>query len=345
MKKTSLGDIAERLGVSKTLVSLVLNGKGREHRISEAVCKKVIATAKEMNYQPNQIAKGLRTGKTNTIGLIIADIANPFFGKLGREIENEATKHGYRLMFCSSDENAENFRLQLQMLQQGQVDGLIISPPAGSEKQILELEKSKTPYVLIDRYFSEIDSNAIVIDNFQAAYDATKHLIDQGYQNIACITVNNTLTTMRQRLDGYKQALLNSGLEIDESMIKILSFSHEKSDFDFAIKELAVNSQKRADAIFFTTSKVGIIGLECIHSLGLQVPTDIAVVSFDDPDAYRISNPPVTAVAQPLKDIGRQSVNMLMHLMNGNGRKKKAKKIVLNASLKIRKSSERMFFS
>ncbi|MCA1759629.1 MAG: LacI family DNA-binding transcriptional regulator [Bacteroidales bacterium] len=86
MKKTSLGDIAERLGVSKTLVSLVLNGKGREHRISEALCKKVIATAKEMNYQPNQIAKGLRTGKTNTIGLIIADIANPFFGKLGREI-------------------------------------------------------------------------------------------------------------------------------------------------------------------------------------------------------------------------------------------------------------------
>src|SRR5690554_5970656 len=104
MKKTSLNDIAESLGVSRTLVSLVLNGKGREHRISEKVCKKVLARAKELNYQPNQIAKGLRTGKTNTIGLIIADLANPFFGKLGREIENEASKHGYRLIFCSSDE-------------------------------------------------------------------------------------------------------------------------------------------------------------------------------------------------------------------------------------------------
>jgi LacI family transcriptional regulator len=345
MKKTSLGDISERLGVSKTLVSLVLNGKGREHRISEAVCKKVISTAKEMNYQPNQIAKGLRTGKTNTIGLIIADIANPFFGKLGREIEKEASKNGYRVMFCSSDENAENFSLQLEMLQQGQVDGLIISPPAGSEKQILELEKSKIPYVLIDRYFPEIDSNAVVIDNFQAARDATKHLIDQGYKNIACITVNNTLNNMHQRLEGYKKALQDAGISVKEELVKILPFSHEKNDFDLAIKELTLGSEQKAEAIFFTTSKVGIMGLECIHSLGLQVPSDIAVVSFDDPDAYRISNPPVTAVAQPLKEIGSQSVNILMRLMSGKGKKDEAKKIVLNASLKIRKSSERIFFS
>ena len=109
MKKVSLSDIAGQLGVSKTLVSLVLNGKGREHRISEELCKKVEDLAKELNYQPNQIAKGLRTGKTNTIGLIIADIANPFFGKLGREIEKEATAVGYRVMFCSSDETVENF--------------------------------------------------------------------------------------------------------------------------------------------------------------------------------------------------------------------------------------------
>lgn len=344
MKKTSLNDIAVRLGVSKTLVSLVLNGKGREHRISEEVCKKVIAAAKEMNYQPNQIAKGLRTGKTYTIGLIIADIANPFFGKLGREIENEASMYGYRVMFCSSDENAENFRLQLKMLQQGQVDGLIISPPPGSEKQILELEKSKIPYVLIDRYFPEIDSNTVVTDNFQAAYDATKHLTDQGFRNIACITVNNTLINMRQRLEGYKKALMDSGLKIVDKWIKILPFSHEKNDFDLAIKELTIGSRERADAVFFTTSKVGIMGLECIHALGLQIPDDIAVVSFDDPDAYRISNPPVTAVAQPLKEIGSQSVEILMQLMSGKGRKNKAKKIVLNTSLRIRKSSERIFF-
>ena len=341
MKKTSLNDIALRLGVSKTLVSLVLNGKGREHRISEEVCNKVMELAKELNYQPNQIAKGLRTGKTNTIGLIIADIANPFFGKLGREIEKEASTHGYRVMFCSSDENAEIFRQQINMLIQSQVDGLIISPPAGSEQQIKMLDNSRKPYVLIDRYFPAIDSNAIVIDNFQAAYDATKHLIDQGFQHIACITVNNTLINMRQRLEGYKKALQDSDVEINDELIKILTFSHEKNDFELAIKELTKNSQTRANAIFFTTSKVGIMGLESIHAIGLNVPDDVAVVSFDDPDAYRISNPPVTAVAQPLKEIGSQSVKVLVNLMNRKGKKKAPGKIILKADLIVRKSSEK----
>lgn len=345
MKKTSLNDIAVELGVSKTLVSLVLNGKGREHRISKEVCEKVIATAREMNYIPNQIAKGLRTGKTNTIGLMIADIANPFFGKLGREIEKKASESDYRVIFCSSDENSENFRHQIDMLMQGQVDGMIISPPPGSLEQIKTLEKSKIPYVLIDRYFPEIDSNIVVIDNFEAAYDATNHLIERGYQNIACITLNNALFSMNNRLEGYKKALQDSGYEIKEELIKILPFSHEKSDFDKAVTEVTGNGSNKADAIFFTTSKAGIMGIESIHSQGLKVPEDIAIVSFDDPDAYRISNPPVTAVAQPLAEIGKQSVEILLKLMKSKEKKGKAVKVILNTELKIRQSSNNIFFS
>lgn len=337
MKKPSLNDIAERLGVSRTLVSLVLNGKGREHRISEEVCKKVIATAKEMNYQPNQIAKGLRTGKTNTIGLIIADMANPFFGKLGREIENEASKNGYRLIFCSSDEKAENSKHQIEMLLQSQVDGLIITPPAGSEEQIRALGKTRKPYVLIDRFFPEIDSDYVVVDNFSAAYQATSYLIRKGYKRISCITLNNTLINMQQRLEGYKQALTDSGRQVDERLIKILLFSHEKKDFAEAIKQLTGSGEVKADAIFFTTSKAGIMGLECIHSLGIRIPDEIAVVSFDDPDAYQISNPPVTAIAQPLKEMGSRSVNLLLSRMNGrkNG---VHENIVLQGKLIERKS-------
>jgi LacI family transcriptional regulator len=136
MKRTSLSDIAKQVGVSKTLVSFVLNGRAKEFRISDEICKKVMDAVREMNYQPNRIAQGLRTGKTNMIGLIIADIANPFFGKLGREIEQEAALHGYRVIFCSSDENAEKSKQQIAMLQQNQVDGYIISPPVNSEDQI-----------------------------------------------------------------------------------------------------------------------------------------------------------------------------------------------------------------
>ncbi len=339
MKKTSLNDIAQRLGVSKTLVSLVLNGKGKEHRISDEVCKKVIDLANELNYKPNQIAKGLRTGKTNTIGLIIADIANPFFGKLGREIEREAAMHGYRVIFCSSDESAENSKMQIEMLQQGQVDGFIIAPPADSENQILSLKRSKTPFVLIDRYFPDIETNYIVVDNSKAAYDATAHLINRGFRKIACITLNVHLNNMNQRVLGYKQALIDHNIQVDDNLIKMMPFSHERDDLIEAVKQLKPGNKDMVEAIFFATSKLGIMGIETIHSMGLQIPDDIAVVSFDDPDAYKISMPPVSAVAQPLKEIGTQSVKVLLDLMKSEKGSRGVKKIVLNAEFIPRKSS------
>ncbi|HSO87325.1 MAG TPA: substrate-binding domain-containing protein [Draconibacterium sp.] len=339
MKKTSLNDIAQQLGVSKTLVSLVLNGKAREHRIGDEVCKKVENLAKELNYKPNQIAKGLRTGKTNTIGLMIADIANPFFGKLGREIEKEAAIHGYRVIFCSSDENAENSREQIEMLQQGQVDGFIIAPPAGSENQILSLKRSRTPFVLIDRHFPDIETNYIVVDNVQAAYEAVNHLIVKGHRKIACVTLNVHLNNMNQRVLGYKQALIDNNIPVDQELIKMMPFSHEKDDVVCAVKQLFEENNRKANAVFFATSKLGIMGIETIHSLGLAIPDDVAVVSFDDPDAYKISQPPISAIAQPLKEIGRESIRVLLELMNNDRVSSEVQKIVLKANFIPRKSS------
>lgn len=341
MKKTSLSDIARQLGVSKTLVSLVLNGKAKEHRISDNICRKVISLAEELNYKPNQIAKGLRTGRTNTIGLIIADIANPFFGKLGREIEKEAATHGYRVMFCSSDEKAENSKKQIEMLLQGQVDGFIISPPAGSEAQIIELGKSKKPYVLIDRHFPDIESNYVTIDNFQAAYEGTMHLINQGYKKIACITINMQLVNMKQRVDGLKKALVDAAIPIKEERIIVLPFSHEMDDVFRAVKIMFYDKRERPDAILFTTSKIGVMGLESIHSLGLKIPGDVAVVSFDDPDTYKISQPPISAIAQPLKEIGCQSVKILLEQLSSRKSKPTLQKVVLKTNFIARKSSER----
>uniref|UniRef100_UPI0032163E70 LacI family DNA-binding transcriptional regulator n=1 Tax=uncultured Draconibacterium sp. TaxID=1573823 RepID=UPI0032163E70 len=339
MKKTSLNDIAQQLGVSKTLVSLVLNGKGKEYRISQDVQKRVVMLAKELNYKPNQIAKGLRTGKTNTIGLIIADIANPFFGKLGREIEREAAKHGYRVMFCSSDEKAVNATQQIEMLQQGQVDGFIISPPNGSEEQIKQLKKSKTPFVLIDRYFTEIESNWVVVDNLKASYQGTEHLIKNGCKRIACITTIPGMLTMDNRLKGYKKALTDASMEIDENLIKILPFSHEITDVMNAIKELTSVEESKVDAILFTTSKVGVRGIQCLHSLNLKIPEDIAVVSFDDIDAYKISRPTITAIAQPLVEIGWHSVKVLLEEMADKRKKKELRQITLETKFVIRNSS------
>lgn len=313
MKRTSLNDIAKHLGVSKTLVSFVLNGKGKEYRISEDICKRVLGVAKELNYTPNRIAQGLRTGKTNTIGLIIADIANPFFGILGREIEQEAARYGYRVIFCSSDENPEKSKQQITMLQQSLVDGFIISPPMKSEEQIKMLAKGSIPFVLIDRYFPEIETNYIVVDNFDAAYRATNHLLKLGRKKIANITVNLNLVNMKERTEGYRQALRDASVDVDENLVRELPFSHDNKDIARAIKELVGSpGTEKIDAILFSTSKLGINGIECISALGLKIPDDIAIVSFDNPDAYKICVSPVTVVSQPLKEIGKAAVHVLL---------------------------------
>lgn len=339
MKKASLNDIALQLGVSKTLVSFVLNGKGKEYRIGEDICKKVLEVAKALNYTPNRIAQGLRTGRTNTIGLIIADIANPFFGILGREIEQEAARYGYRVIFCSSDENPEKSKQQIAMLQQSQVDGFIISPPMNSQEQIRSLVKGTIPFVLIDRYFPEIETNYIVVDNFDAAYRATNHLLALGRKKIANITVNMDLVNMKERLEGYRQALRDASVEVDENLVKILPFSHDNKDVARAIKELVGKSgNKKIDAILFSTSKLGINGIESISALGLKIPEDIAIVSFDNPDAYKICTSPVTVINQPLKEIGKTAVQVLLNEIKHPENSTKIQKITLKTDFIIRKS-------
>ncbi|MGV8139906.1 MAG: LacI family DNA-binding transcriptional regulator [Mangrovibacterium sp.] len=339
MKRTSLNDIAKQVGVSKTLVSFVLNGRGKEFRISEEICRKVLDSAKELNYQPNRLAQGLRTGKTKTIGLIIADIANPFFGKLGREIEQEAARYGYHVIFCSSDENPEKSEQQIAMLQQSQVDGYIISPPIHSEEQIRSLSKGSIPYVLIDRYFPGIESNCIVVDNFEAAYRATNHLLKLGRKKIANITVNLELVNMRERTEGYKQALADRSIKVDENLIKVLPFSHDNKDVSMAIRELAGDRDNlKVDAILFSTSKIGIMGIECITEIGLKIPDEIAVVSFDNADAYKICVSPVSVVAQPLKEIGTKAVRILLDEIAHPETLRKHQKIVLKTGFIVRKS-------
>lgn len=339
MKRTSLNDIARQVGVSKTLVSFVLNGKAKEFRISDEICRKVTEVARELNYQPNRLAQGLRTGKTKTIGLIIADIANPFFGKLGREIEQEAGRHGYRVIFCSSDENPEKSGQQIAMLQQSQVDGYIISPPMNSENQIRNLAQGHVPYVLIDRFFPEIDSNHVIVDNFDAAYRATMHLIKLGRKRIANITVNLGLVNMRDRTEGYKKALHDSSIEVDKNLIKVLPFSHDNRDVSKAIRELAGDRENlKVDAILFSTSKIGIMGIECLTELELKIPDEIAVVSFDNADAYKICVSPVTVVAQPLKEIGTRSVRILLDEITHPELFRERQKIVLKTEFIVRKS-------
>jgi len=334
-RKKTITDIAKELGVSVSLVSFVLNGKSKEMRISEEMTAKVLKVAESMNYKPNYLAKSLRTGKSFTLGVILADISNPFFAKLARFIEIEASKQGYMVVFSSSDENKEKFASQLENLQDRHVDGLILTPPIGSEKPLNDLAKEGASFVILERFFPEIKAPTIIINNHQAAFDATLRLIKNKRKKIALLNTNNELVTMRDRVRGYTDALDSVGLDPDASLIKHLKFSHAKPPIMKAIKEIV---EQNADAILFTTSKLGITGIECIRELGLSIPEDLAIISFDDTEAYRISSTTISAINQPLEKMSKEAVRLLISTINNPTSEQEQEKVELKVGYISRES-------
>ncbi len=333
--RNTISDIARQLGVSKTLVSFVLNGKSKEMRISDEMTSRVLELARSLNYKPNYLAKSLRTGKSHTIGLIVADISNPFFAHLARYIEIEASKRKYKIVFSSSDENRTKFAAQLEILKDGHVDGFILTPPIGSEKELLLLKEQKIPFVLVDRIFKNVEAHSVIIDNYHEAYYATMRLISNGRKNIALLNVNNELITMQARAKGYMDAIGASGLKAEPSLIKHLKFSHEKKLVMKAILEII---QNKADAILFTTNKLGVLGIECIQELELRIPENLSIISFDDTDLYKISSTSISAIQQPLENMSKEAVRILVSMIETPDVLTDFEKIELKAEFILRKS-------
>ena len=206
LKKISLKDIAEAAGVSTALVSFVLNGKRKEYRVGEETAQRILKIANDMNYQPNLAAKSLRSGKTKTIGLVVSDISNPFFSQLARVLEDEAAKQNYTVLFGSSDENKDKMNSLVGNLINKGVDGLIIVPCEGSERIIASLVYDNVPIVLFDRYFSDINVSYVALNNFNASYVLTKHLLEVGYNAPCMVAYDVDLIHMKERVRGYKKS-------------------------------------------------------------------------------------------------------------------------------------------
>jgi len=333
-KKTSLKDIAEKLGVSVALVSYVLNKK-KEGRIRKEVAEKIRKTAEELNYSTNQIARSLKTNKTFTIGLIVADISNPFFSGLARIIEDEAEKYGYSVIFCSSDENAEKSWKLMNVLLNRQVDGLIISCAENAAPHICYLHENEIPFVLIDRYFPDLNVSYVAIDNYKASHAAVSHLIEKGNRRIAIVTYNSSLVHLVQRKDGYLAAMKDNNLPLNESWIKEVNYSNMRRDTEKAVKEL-VSLDEPVEAILFASNTLSTAALQYINTLRLKVPDDLSIVSFDESDASNLFYAPLTHIRQPLEEIGKMATDILIEAMNGDG---KVRQLNIEAELVIGQST------
>lgn len=333
-KKLSIVDIANELNISKTTVSFILNGRAKEKRISEELVEKVLKYVEEVGYKPNSLAKSLRTGKSNIIGLMVENISDHFFANIARYIEDRAYKNGYKIIYCSTDNDAAKTKELIAMFRDRHVDGYIIAPPVGVEEDIAALIKDELPVVLFDRFFPNVDSSYVVTDNLHATYNATKYFVDHGYKNIAFITFASHQTQMQARLDGYNKALKESGLQ---PHVKEVVFNQEAKEIIKPIAEFL--KDKHFDAILFGTNRIGVCGLKVISDKGLRVPDDVAVISFDDYDVFELYSPSITAIAQPIEEIADKVITILLNKLNTPPHNRKDEKITLNTELVIRNSS------
>ena len=309
-------DIADKVGVSTALVSYVINGQKKDKHVGKEVDKRIRTAALELNYQPNQIARSLRKGSTKTIGLIVADIANPFFGNLARAIEDEAGRLGYTVIFGSSDENSSKMGSLVDNLINRQVDGFIIVSSAGTNLQIKALQKKKIPLVLTDRYFKEPTINYVALDNYGASYDAITHLIANGYKKIGMIAYKSNLIHMQERVRGYIEAMKANNLE-NEIRLEEVRYNYTMIDNEKAMNNLAIG-EKKIDAILFATNSLTVSGLYCIKKLNLKIPEDLAIIGFDGNEAFDFFYTPLTYIEQPIEEMGKEAVGMLVEQIDGS---------------------------
>ena len=334
MKKVSLKDIANKVGVSTALVSYVLNNQ-KEGRIRQEVAQKIRDTAKQLNYRANLTARSLKTNKTFTIGLVVADISNPFFSSLARIIEDAADRDNYTVIFGSSDENPKKSAKLIETFLHRQVDGLIISPPENSEHQVESLIRENMPFVLIDRYFPGLKTNYVAINNHEAAHGAVKHFIESGRKRIAMITYKTSIFTISERTRGYRTALDDAGIPFDKKWLKELDVEDYGNSVAKAIDEL-LREPGQIDALLFGSNTLAVAGLKFLNSHNIKIPGELAVISFDETEAFDLFYAPLTYIKQPLQEMGEIATRILLRQI---GKQNELTQLNIPAKLVTREST------
>ncbi len=331
LKKT-VEDVARESGVSKSVAARALGDYGS---VSDEARKRVLDVAKKVGYQPDQIARSLKTKRTHTIGVIISDITTYFFTSVVRGIADVASQSGYDLVLCNTDEDPGNENEYLKILVSKSVDGLIISL-SGKNTYLKKLIRAGFPVVLLDRGVEGLETTQVVVDNESGAYEAVTHLIKLGHRRIAIIDGLANIQTSEERLKGYKRALQDNHIPLDPRLIKYGDFKMNKAKE--VTKEL-LDMKNSPIALFVANEAMTIGALLTLKKENITIPEEIAIVGFDDPVWGPLLTPPLTAVRQPAYSMGTMTCQTLLQKINMHGRERIVfEELVLKPKLIIRQS-------
>ena len=312
---TKLKDVAKRSGVAVGTASAVINSSPW---VSEETRSRVLEAIKELKYQPNQLARNLRTQKTNTIGVIVPDITNPFFPQIIRSIDALARQYGYVIMLCDSNEDQQIGTATFKILLQKKVDGIILIGGIVPREELVKLLSDKHPViVVIEREYEIPQIATVIVDAVEGGYTATKHLLSLGYAQVGIITGplgDEFFHGSYGRYKGYKSALKERSVSFNQSFVK-------QGDFTFdggyrAMKQF-LEEAPEVRAIFASNDVMAIGAMEAIKEQGLQIPEDIALVGYDDiPEASYVS-PALTTIQLPQKQLGQVAVETILTRLQG----------------------------
>lgn len=333
MKKAlSIKDIALAAGVSITTVSFILNGKAKEKAISESVTKKVEKIIKELGYKPNQLARSLRTGNSNIIGLIVEDISNPFFATIAKMIEYKAYKKGYKIIYSSTENEVEKTKDLINMFKTRKVDAYIISPIKGIEEDIQALINDHKTVVLFDRNLDGVNVDYVGVDHFKASAEATSYLIANGRKNIALVTIDLAIKQITDRLDGYKNVLEQNSVFNEELILKI-PFNQSEEENAAQMKKLF--TENKIDAVLFATNYLAIGGLMVLKEIDKKIDPDFEVIAYDDHIVFKLFTPQISAVEQPLEEIADKIIDLVLSRLSTK-EKRPTQNVVFPAKLTLR---------
>lgn len=329
----TMKDVARLADVSVTTVSHVINGT---RYVSPELTERVNRAIKELDYHPDPLAQGLSKGKSQTIALIVSDIVNPFFPQVARGVEDCVREHEFSLILSNTDENAKQEKKNLSLLEAKRVDGFIISPTGGGSENIQPYLEKGIPVVCIDRELSGVKVDQVFSNNREGGYNATKHLIDQGHENIGIILELPEIMSFADRLEGYKEALRENGIRVEEEYVKKSGLEVEGA---YASTESLLNDHPEVTAIFSTNDLMTEGVLRYFKEHRIKCPEDIALVGFDDPEWAASFNPSITSVAQQPYEMGYQAAQLCFEQIESGNENRHPRKIELATELRPREST------
>ncbi len=328
----TIHDVAKRAGVGSITVSRVINNSGY---FSPETRKRVEKAIAELGYVPNSLARSLRSRKTNSVALMVADITNPFFTTLARGVEDAANKAGYTVIFCNTDKSQAKEEEYINVLLQKRVDGLLLVPTQNSDHAIRRIQKHGTPVVVLDRQVPNINVDTVRCNSVQGAYDLTRYLLSLGHKEIAVISGKLGIATADDRVAGYRKALAEANIDLDEQYIIRGELTPEGG---YSMTTQAISLPQRPTALIATNNFITIGAMKALQEAGLGVPADIALVGFDDLPPAMVTFPFFTVISQPAYEMGTKAMELLLTRLEGE-ETDSYEEVLLPTQLIVRRSS------